>query len=191
MVTPRRIIVAVTVLSLTAAMVVNAVWFVRSTGSGRFEPVVGVLGILAGITGLVAERWAAAREARDAAVAAISAELHDNQRTLADPAFGGPDQPLHRRVFPRLHMSAVDAAFASSALSSSRDAALIEGLHAWRNEVVRFNAQLSMAEVLVFTGESDAAILRDIRDGLHDPSGPLAQLPAAIADLVTELASAR
>ena len=63
MITPRRIIVVVTAASLAAAFVVNAVWFATSSGSARLEPIVGVLGILAGITGLVAERWAAAREA--------------------------------------------------------------------------------------------------------------------------------
>jgi hypothetical protein len=71
MITPRGIIVVVTAASLAAAFVVIAVWFIVSTGSARLEPIVGVLGILAGITGLVAERWAASREARDAALRAV------------------------------------------------------------------------------------------------------------------------
>ena len=75
MFTPRRIIVVVTATSLLAAFVINAIWFVTSTGTGRLEPVVGVLGILAGITGLFAERWAAARAGRDGALDAITVEL--------------------------------------------------------------------------------------------------------------------
>ena len=78
----RRIIVVITAVSLAAAFVINAIWFVRSAGSDRLEPVVGVLGILAGITGLVAERWAAAREARDAAIHAIGDELRANSDIL-------------------------------------------------------------------------------------------------------------
>ena len=74
MITPRRIIVVVTAASLAAAVVINAVWFATSERqSARLEPIVGVLGILAGIAVLVAERWAAAREARDAALQAINA----------------------------------------------------------------------------------------------------------------------
>ena len=94
MITPRRIIVVVTAASLAAAFVVNAVWFARSTGNSRLEPIVGVLGILAGITGLVAERWAAQREARDAALQAINAELRANAELLGFS--DDPNQPLRR-----------------------------------------------------------------------------------------------
>ena len=92
--TPRRIIVVITAVSLAAAFVINAIWFVRSAGSDRLEPVVGVLGILAGITGLVAERWAAAREARDAAIHAIGDELRANSDILGSAA--SPTNPAGR-----------------------------------------------------------------------------------------------
>ena len=47
-------------------------------------------------------------------------ELRANYDLLASAAFGDdPDQPLRRQVFPRLHLSAVDAAFASGSLSST------------------------------------------------------------------------
>lgn len=190
MITPRRIIVAVTAASLLAAFVINAIWFVRSTGTGRLEPIVGVLGILAGITGLVAERWAAAREARDSALAAIGTELRANRELLASDAFGDdPDQPLRRTVFPRLYLSAVDAAFASGSLSSAQDADLITELHAWRNQVVRFNSQLALAEILAFTVESES-VLRDLRDGLHGADGPLARMRTSIEGLLGRLAAA-
>jgi hypothetical protein len=184
LVTPRRIIVGVTAASLLAACVINAIWFARSTGTGRLEPIVGVLGILAGITGLVAERWAAAREARDAALVAIGTELRANRDLLASPAFGDdPAQPLRRQVFPRLYLSAVDAAFASGSLSSASDAETITELHTWRNQVVRFNSQLALAEILAFTVESES-VLRDLRDGLHGDDGPLVRMRGSIESLL-------
>lgn len=83
----------------------------------------------------VAERWAAAREARDAALQAINAELRANAELLRRPAFGeDPNQPLRRTVYPRLHLSAVDAALAGGSVSSARDVTLVRGLHAWRNQ---------------------------------------------------------
>ena len=187
MITPRRIIVVVTAASLLAACVINVIWFARSTGTGRLEPVVGVLGILAGITGLVAERWAAAREAREEALQAIGTELRANRDLLASDAFGDdPDQPLRRQVFPRLYLSAVDAAFASGSLSSAQNAAMITELHTWRNQVVRFNSQLALAEILAFTVESES-VLRDLRDGLHGADGPLARMRTSIAGLLGQL----
>jgi hypothetical protein len=189
MITPRRIIVAVTAASLLAAFVINAVWFATSTGTGRLEPIVGVLGILAGITGLFAERWAAAQEARDSALDAIRTELEANGKLLGSAAFGdGPDQALRRTVYPRLHLSAVDAAFAGGALSTTRDAELITALHGWRNQVVRFNSQLALAEMLAFTVESES-VLRDLRDGLHGDDGPLTRMRGSIEDLLRRLAA--
>jgi len=191
MITPRRVIIGVTAASLLAACGVNVFWFVRSTGTDRLEPIVGVLGILAGITGLVAERWAAARESRDSALEAIGIELRANRDLLASDAFGDePDRPLRRQVFPRLHLSAVDAAFASGALSVARDGEMITELHGWRNQVVRFNSQLALAEILAFTVESEL-VLRDLRDGLHGADGPLARLGRAISDLQNRLDAAR
>jgi len=190
MFSPRRIIVVVTAASLIAAFVINAIWFVTSRGTGRLEPVVGVLGILAGITGLFAERWAAAQEAREAALDAIRAELEANDALLTSAAFGvGRDQPLRRTVYPRLHLSAVDAAFAGGSLSTTRDADLIAALHGWRNQVVRFNSQLALAEMLAFTLESES-VLRDLRDGLHGSDGPLTTMRAAIQGLLGQLATA-
>ena len=190
MITPRRTIIVVTAASLAAAFVVNAVWFAASSGSGRLEPVVGVLGILAGITGLVAERWAAAREARDAALQAINAELRANAELLGATAFSSEkNQPLRRTVYPRLHLSAVDAALAGGSVSSARDVALVGELHAWRNQVIRFNAQLALAEILAFTVESES-VLRDLREGLQGDEGPLSRLGAAIVALQAQLGGA-
>ena len=190
MLTPRRIIVIVTAASLFAAFVINVLWFISTEGSGRFEPVVGVFGILAGITGLAAERWAAQREARDAALRAIDEELRVNAELLRSPAFQvEPGQPLRRQVYQRLHLSAVDAAFASGSLTGSGDAALVAELHSWRNQVVRFNSQLALAEMLAFTAPSES-VLRDLREGLHGEHGPLGRLRGSIEVLRGHLGAA-
>ena len=80
----------------------------------------------------------------------------------------------------------MDAAFAGGSLSTTRDAGLIAALHAWRNQVVRFNSQLALAEMLAFTVESES-VLRDLRDGLHGEAGPLARLRSSIEDLLRTL----
>jgi hypothetical protein len=77
------------------------------------------------------------REARDAALQAINAELRANAELLAAPAFSNEkNQPLRRTVYPRLHLSAWTA-FAAGSVSSARDVALARELHAWRNQVDR------------------------------------------------------
>lgn len=82
----------------------------------------------------------------------------------------------------------MDAAFASGSFSSAQDAELVASLHAWRNQVVRFNAQLALAEILAFTVESES-VLRDLRDGLHGPDGPLARMGTSIEGLLPRLVS--
>jgi hypothetical protein len=69
-----------------------------------------------------------AREARDAALHAIGQELRANREVL--PSFADdPSRPVRRQIYPRLHLSAVDAAFAEGSLSSVRDADLLGDLH--------------------------------------------------------------
>jgi hypothetical protein len=89
-----------------------------------------------------------------------------------------------------LHLSAVDAALADGSVSSAGDVALARKLHAWRNQVVRFNAQLALAEILAFTVESES-VLRDLREGLQGDQGPLVRLGAAIVALQTQLPTGR
>jgi len=72
-------------------------------------------------------------------------------------------------------------------VSSARDVALVGELHAWRNQVVRFNAQLALAEILAFSVESES-VLRDLREGLQGDQGPLNRLCAAIQALQAQLA---
>lgn len=181
---PRTWIMAVTAGSLAVAFVVSAVWWSRSTGTSRFEPAVQVLGLLGGITGIVAERWAAGRERRAEALQAIGEELHDNRKILTSPPFAvGTAQPARRQVYPRMNLSAVNAALSSAVLSPRRDESLAGLLHDWRNEAEIFNHQLSLAEILAFTNGSDD-VLRDLYQGLHSADGPLERMQEHLAGLL-------
>ncbi|MGW4155170.1 hypothetical protein ACWEDF_18650 [Micromonospora chersina] len=181
---PRTWIMLVTAGSLAVAFVVSAVWWTRSSGVSSFEPTVQVLGLLGGITGIVAERWAAGRERRAEALQAIGEELRDNGRILAAPPFAvDTTQPARRQVYPRLSLSAVNAALSSAVLSPRRDETLVGMLHDWRNEAEIFNHQLSLAEILAFTNGSDE-VLRDLHQGLHSADGPLDRMQEHLAALL-------
>ncbi|MFG3601591.1 hypothetical protein [Micromonospora chersina] len=174
----------VTAGSLAVAFVVSAVWWSRSSGTSSFEPAVQVLGLLGGITGIVAERWAAGRERRAEALQAIGEELQDNRKILATPPFAvGTAQPARRQVYPRMNLSAVNAALSSAVLSPRRDETLAGMLHDWRNEAEIFNHQLSLAEILAFTNGSDE-VLRDLYQGLHSADGPLERMQDQLAALL-------
>ncbi|WP_123809690.1 hypothetical protein [Micromonospora globispora] len=181
---PRTWIMAVTAGSLAVAFVVSAVWWNRSSGSSRFEPAVQIMGLLAGITGIVAERWAASRERRAEALQAIGDELQDNRNTLTSPSFAMGTTPLARRqVYPRMNLSAVNAALSSAVLSPRRDETLASMLHDWRNEAEIFNHQLSLAEILAFTNGSDD-VLRHLHQGLHSADGPLERMREQLTALL-------
>jgi hypothetical protein len=179
-VTPRLLIVAITVGSLGVAAVLSVVWYAGADGADRFEPAVQSLGLLAGITGLVLERRAAAAEHRAQVVAAVTDELDGNESLLGRYPFADPDPAASRMVYPRLRMSAVDAALSSGTLSRRDDDALVRALHAWRDEVDTFSHQLTVAEILAFT-DGSPQVLQDLHDGLHDPDGRLAALRAELA----------
>ncbi|MFG2058592.1 hypothetical protein ACGFI9_31665 [Micromonospora sp. NPDC048930] len=175
----------VTAGSLAVAFVISAVWWRRSAGPSRFEPAVQILGLLGGITGIVAERWAANRERRAEALQAIGEELQDNRKILTSPPFAvGTTRPARRQVYPRMNLSAVNAALSSAVLSPRRDETLAGLLHDWRNEAEIFNHQLSLAEILAFTNGSDE-VLRDLHQGLHSADGPLERMQEQLDALMS------
>lgn len=132
--------------------VVSVVWFLTGHGSGRFEPAVQTLCIVAGLTGVLAERRAVARERRDSALRSLADELRTCESILSDPRLApSPASPSQPRVYPRLPVSAADAALASGALSGERDAELVGRLHAWRDEVAGLNRRLELTELRIFT----------------------------------------
>ncbi|NUT53279.1 MAG: hypothetical protein HOV94_39240 [Saccharothrix sp.] len=149
--------VAITVLTfgaLAVAMVLGVSWFVVSPPGQRWEPAVNSLALLAGITGIFAERWASQREQRKQAIESIGLEMARNRETLDGEAFD-PAVSRGKRVYPRLVQSAVDAALSSGALNPHRDADLIDLLHRWRTAVASVNRRLELTELLVFTSASE------------------------------------
>ncbi|GAB1512619.1 hypothetical protein [Actinophytocola sp. KF-1] len=151
----RLVITALTFGALAVAAGLGIAWLVVSPADQRWEPAVNTLALLAGITGIFAERWAAERERRLQAVESIRAELAHDVEVLDDDAFRrDPDAYRRRRVYPRLVVSAVDSAFASGALSRRRDGELIRMLHAWRDTVNTVNRRLDLTESLTFATAS-------------------------------------
>jgi hypothetical protein len=183
---PRLLIAVITAGCLGVAGLLSIVWLVTTDGGGRFEPAVQSLGLIAGIAGLVLERRAAAAEHRDQAVAAVADELAANAETLSRYPFGDAEPATTRTVYPRLRMSAVDAALSSGALSKRGDHDLVRALHDWRDEVDTFSHQLSIAEILAFT-DGSAEVLQDLHDGLHGEDGRLAAIRTHLDGLLRRI----
>jgi hypothetical protein len=179
----RLAITVATFVAITVALVLGLVWFAESPGEGRWEPAVNTLALLAGLTGIFAERWAAERERRKQAMESIRVELAHNEHLLADEAFR-PTQLNRRRVYPRLMVSAVDSAFASGALSPRRDGELIEKLHLWRSTVNAVNRRLDLTESLTF-GTTSVDEVREFNQALHRDGGYL----YGVRDLLGELSA--
>lgn len=177
---------AITVLTfgaLAVALVLGIAWLFTSPGDQRWEPAVNTLALLAGITGIFAERWAAERERRLQAVESIRSELAHDSEVLDDDAFSQePSAFRRRRVYPRLVVSAVDSAFASGALSPRRDGELIAKLHAWRATVNTVNRRLDLTESLTFA-TSSADEVEAFNRALHRADGYLNGARALLTDL--------
>jgi hypothetical protein len=169
----RYAITIATFGALAIALVLGIGWFLRSPTDQRWEPAVNTLALLAGLTGIFAERWAAERERRSQALNSIAIELEHNRELLGDHAFTpDPDDWGRRRVYPRLVTSAVDSAFASGALIPRLDAELIEQLHRWRATVTAVNRRLDLTESLTFASTSDEEI-EQFNRALHRDDGYL------------------
>lgn len=179
----RLAITVATFAALAVALIGGVGWFAVSAPADRWEPAVNTLALLAGLTGIFAERWAAERERRDQAVASIATELGHNHDVLADEAFQ-PTDLRRRRVYPRLMVSAVDSAFASGALSPRRDAELIDRLHRWRSTVAAVNRRLDLTESLTFSAAT-AEEVEQFNRALHRDDGYLHGVRELLAELTT------
>jgi hypothetical protein len=182
----RLAITVATFAALAVALIVGLAWFVASPPGQRWEPAVNTLALLAGLTGIFAERWAAERERREHAMDSIATELAHNRLLLDDEAFNPDEAHLdRRRVYPRLMLSAVDSAFASGALSPRRDVAQIELLHRWRATANAVNRRLDLTESLTFASNSREEV-EQFNRALHRDDGYL----RGIRDLLDELSAA-
>jgi hypothetical protein len=178
-------IVVATISSLVLSFILSALWFAQSRGTLRLDPAVESLGLLAGITGLVAERRVAAAEQRDRALAAVRNELNVNSRILDALARSSGSAP-RREIYPRLYSSAVDAALSSAVLLPKRDELLSGNLHEWRNTVVTFNLRLAVAEILAFTAGSER-VLSELHEVLHGNDGPVKRIKDQLRSLMASL----
>jgi hypothetical protein len=165
----RIAITALTFGALAVAMALGVTWFAVSPSGQRWEPAVNSLALLAGITGIFAERWASQREQRNQAIDSIRLEMARNRETLDGEAFSATSS-RGRRVYPRLVQSAVDSALSSGALSPHRDAELIDLLHRWRTAVASVNRRLELTEMLLFTSASEEKV-EQFHAALHSASG--------------------
>ncbi|WP_143229774.1 hypothetical protein [Actinophytocola xanthii] len=113
-----------------------------------FEPSVGLLGVLGGLGGLLAERRATRQERRQTVLFTLRDELDRVTAILNSREF--TSYLDRRRVFPRLPLSAVDAALISGAFSERADAELLSLLHRWQDETTGFNRRLEITEMHLF-----------------------------------------
>jgi hypothetical protein len=185
--TGSRPIAAMTFGSLAIAGLIGVVWFFSVSGTSRFEPAISSLGLLAGLTGILAERRATARERRYLTLITLADELNKNQSSLNNLDYALRHELAPKpRVYPRLAVSAVDAALVSGALTKAGDTPLLRSLHEWRDEVNSFNRRLDLTEMRIFaTGRREEVI--EFEQVLHRDHGYLDHLRASLADVITLL----
>jgi hypothetical protein len=153
----RRLAAVTTFAGLTGAIAVSLAQALTAHGQDRLEPAAQLLALIAALTGIMAERYAAERQRRRQALATLTDELLTNRATL-DKMLPTPDRAkaVMRRVYPRLVMSATEGTIASGALADEPE--LLARLHDWHNEVIDFNRRLDLTEMLMFLQDASEAI---------------------------------
>ncbi|MEO3762517.1 hypothetical protein [Streptomyces sp. B8F3] len=177
-----------TATALVVALGLCVAWLVRASDGGRWEPAIQVPAILAAMSGVIAERRAAARDREKQTLRALAEELVKNTAILDDPRFAplDPARPVHR-VFPRPVLSATDATLVSGVLAGREHQELLALLHKWRDAVREFNRRLDLAELRSFVVEADGPELLRIDRDLHRDGGHLDEtrrLRGAIEELL-------
>ncbi|MFC7216782.1 hypothetical protein ACFQLX_01130 [Streptomyces polyrhachis] len=184
----RSWLAVLTFSALALALGVCVSWLVTAPAAARWEPVIQTLALCAAISGVFAERRAAAQERLQQTLQALAGELVKNAGVLADPRFAplDPAHPVHR-VFPRPVLSASDAALVSGVLAERRHSALTALLHEWRDTVHELNRRLDLAEVRSFVVEPGSAELIRIDESLRRDGGHLQHARALHTRLETLL----
>jgi hypothetical protein len=163
-----------TFAALMVGLAVCLVWFLTADGRDRFEPLVTGLAVIAGTTGVFAERWVASRQKRDEAMDGVRRELGSNLDVRR--RFFPHDAP-EARVYPRFLLSAADTALISGALTG--DTALIQALQRWSDLARDLNHRLDLAEIKTFVAAS-AAEIADIEGAIYRKGGPLEKVDDAL-----------
>ncbi|MET8680236.1 hypothetical protein ABZW18_22280 [Streptomyces sp. NPDC004647] len=160
--------------ALALALGVCASWLVAAPFDGKWEPVIQTLALVAAISGVFAERRAAAQERERQTLHALADELVKNTGILDDARFRplDPAGPVHR-VFPRPVLSATDAALISGVLADPAHSGLVALLHEWRDTVNELNRRLDLAELRSFVVEAKSAELLRVDRDLRREDGHL------------------
>lgn len=148
----RSWISTLTFAALFASLVLSIVWIsVQTEAESRLEPSLTFFAVLASITGIFFERWASALERRKELFYALSVELKNNEKCLGDEKFKKKnDGKRLPRIYPRLLISAVNAAIGSDTFAENKDRDLLQELHLWRDSVCEFNRRLELIELRTF-----------------------------------------
>ncbi|MCQ8773389.1 hypothetical protein [Streptomyces telluris] len=170
----RQFFAAATVACLLAALGICVWWLTVARGRDEhFEPAASGLALVAAITGVYAERRAAARERRAQALYALADELVKNTELLGT-GFAPLDRFAPRaRVYPRLLQSATDAALVSGVFSGPGHDELVALLHRWRDAVHDFNRRLDLTELRTYVSRVPPEELLAIDEAMHRPGGQL------------------
>jgi hypothetical protein len=187
----RPLVAAFSLGGLAVSFVTCWVWFAVVTGSARFEPLVTGLGIVGGVIGVIADREAARRDRREHTAAVLAGELRTNAATLAAERSATERSATARplpRVYPRLRVSAVEAAIVSGGVQELGDPGLGTLLHAWRDTAHDYNRRLDITELLAFLSR-DPAQVRALDRALHRPDGHLTDVADQLTTLLARLPS--
>jgi hypothetical protein len=182
------VIAVATFGSMALSGAIGVVWFTTAHGVSRFEPAVAVLGLLAGLVGVLAERRAYARERRQLTLVTLADELRRAGSVLDDPRFGPDRESSRPRVYPRLPVSATDAALVSGTLAERDDAELLRRLHNWRDEVNGFNRRLELTENRIFIAYVPVEVT-EFERALHSRDGYLTQVRGHLTTLMEHVIS--
>jgi hypothetical protein len=174
-----------TFAALALGLLVCVAWFLTADGSARFEPLVTGLAVVAGTTGVFAERWVASRQKRDEALDGVSRELANNLEVRQ--RFFHREAP-EARVYPRFLLSATETALISGALTG--DTALIQALQRWSDLARDLNHRLDLAEIKTFVAAS-ADEIADIEGAIYRKGGPLEKVDDALRSVASLLSTGR
>jgi hypothetical protein len=178
----RQLATVTTFAGLAAAIGVSLTQALVAHGPGRLEPVTQLLALIAALTGIAAERFAAERQRRRQALATLTDELLANRAILDEmlSTMNGADT-VRRRVYPRLVASAAEGTIASGALADDRE--LLARLHEWHNAVVDFNRRLDLTEMLTFLQDAPETI-RSFKQALSRDDGRVHRISRLLDDFL-------
>jgi hypothetical protein len=178
----RQLATVTTFAGLAAAIGVSLAQALITHGPARLEPTTQMLALIAALTGIAAERFAAERQRRRLALATLTDELLAN-RAILDKMLSALDgaHTVKRRVYPRLVVSAAGGAIASGSLADNRE--LLARLHEWHNAVVDFNRRLDLTEMLTFLQGAPEAI-RNFEQALSRDDGRVHRISRLLDDFL-------